>query len=86
VLKLVAFKVPAEPRALLKYPSFSPTRADAWVMLVRKPSETVTGAPPPDPPDVELEPELAELADEEEQPASRRAVPIIAAAVTRRIQ
>jgi hypothetical protein len=55
-------------------------------MLVRKPSDTVTGAPPPDPPDVELEPEPAELADEEEQPASRRAAPIIAAAVTRRIQ
>jgi len=52
-------------------------------MLVRKPSLTVTGVPPPDP--VEFELELAELDDEEEQPASRRAAPIIAAAVTRRI-
>jgi hypothetical protein len=57
-------------------------------MLVRKPNRTVTGAPPP-----ELEPELvlavlAELAEvdaEEEQPASSRAAPIIAALVTRRI-
>jgi len=63
----------------------SPTRAEAWVMLVRKPSVTVTGALAADPPELELEPELAELEDEEEQPASRRAAPIIAAAVTRRI-
>jgi len=83
----VAFNVPAEPRSLVKNPSFSPTRAEACVMLVRKPSATVTGAPPPDPAEleVELELELAELDDEEEQPASRRAAPIIAAAVTRRI-
>jgi hypothetical protein len=58
-------------------------------MLVRKPSVTVTGALAADPPELELEPELAELAelaeldDEEEQPASRRAAPIIAAAVRR---
>jgi hypothetical protein len=55
-------------------------------MLVRKPSVTVTGAPPPDPAEPELElAELAEVDDEEEQPASRRAAPIVAAAVTRRI-
>jgi hypothetical protein len=58
-------------------------------MLVRKPSRTVTGAPPPDPPELELElavlAELAELDAEEEQPASSRAAPIIAALVTRRI-
>jgi hypothetical protein len=54
-------------------------------MLVRKPSATVTGAPPPDPPEPEVELELAELDEEEEQPANRRAAPIIAAAVTRRI-
>jgi hypothetical protein len=58
-------------------------------MLVRKPSVTVTGASPPDPAELELElaelAELAEVDDEEEQPASRRAAPIIAAAMTRRI-
>jgi hypothetical protein len=57
-------------------------------MLVRKPSVTVTGAAPPDPAELELElvlAELAEVVDEEEQPASRRAAPIMAAAVTRRI-
>jgi hypothetical protein len=88
VLKAVGFSVTAEPRSLVKKPSLSPTRAEACVMFVRKPSVTVTGAPPPDPPEPELELELAELAeldDEEEQPASRRAAPIIAAAVTRRM-
>jgi hypothetical protein len=57
-------------------------------MLVRKPSLTVTGAPPPElEPELELAvlAELAEVDDEEEQPASSRAAPIIAAAVTRRI-
>jgi hypothetical protein len=56
--------------------------------LVRKPSRTVTGALAADPPELELELELAEPADvddEEEQPASRRAAPIIAALITRRI-
>jgi hypothetical protein len=54
-------------------------------MLVRKPSVTVTGALAADPAELVLEPELAELDAEEEQPASRRAAPIIAAVVTRRI-
>jgi hypothetical protein len=40
----VAFSVAAEPSALVKKPSLSPTRAEACVMFVRKPSETVTGA------------------------------------------
>ena len=86
MLKAVAFSVPAEPRALLKKPSFSPTSAEAWVMFVRKPSRTVTGAGSVLPlwPAVPAEPEDDE--DEEEQPAaSSRAAPTIAAAVTRRI-
>jgi hypothetical protein len=53
--------------------------------LVRKPSRTVTGALAADPPEPELELEPAEPAAEEEQPASRRAAPNIAALVTRRI-
>jgi hypothetical protein len=56
--------------------------------LVRKPSRTVTGALAADPPEPELELEPAEPAEpdaEEEQPASRRAAPNIAALVTRRI-
>jgi hypothetical protein len=83
VLNAVAFSVPAEPRSLVKKPSFRPTRAGACVMLVRKPSLTVTGELPPEGSD----PEFAALDDEEEeQPAaSRRAAPTAAAAVTRRI-
>ena len=84
VLKAVAFSVPAEPRSLVKKPSFRPTRAEAWVMFVRKPSLTVTGEPPPDPPDPEAAGSDDE--DEDEQPAaSRRAAPTATAAMTRRI-
>ena len=85
MLKAVGFSVPAEPRALVKKPSFSPTSAEACVMFSRKPSRTVTGAGSlfvfPEP-----LPELVVPADEEEQPAaSSSAAPTIAAAVTRRI-
>ena len=82
LLNAVAFSVPAEPSALVKKPSFRPTRAGACVMLLRKPSLTVTGEPPPAFASV-VEPE--EEDEDEEQPASRRAAPIIAAVVTRRI-
>jgi hypothetical protein len=50
-------------------------------MLVRKPSETVTGESPEVP---VLPLELAVL-DDEEHPAASRAMPNIAAAMTRRI-
>jgi hypothetical protein len=52
-------------------------------MFVRNPSETVTGALPPD----AVDPEFAALDDEEdEQPAARRREPPTAtAAMTRRI-
>ena len=53
-------------------------------MLVRNPSVTGTGDPPP----VPAPASVAALVDEDEeveQPASRTAAPIIAAAVTRRI-
>jgi hypothetical protein len=81
-LKAVAFSEPAEPSALVKKPSFSAIRAGACVMLLRKPSLTVTGELPAAfallvEPDVEDE--------DEEQPARSRAAPIIAAVVTRRI-
>ena len=82
VLNAVAFSVPAEPRALVKKPSFRPTRAEACVMLLRKPSLTVTGAPPPA---FESVAESEDEDEDEEQPASNRAAPIIAAVVTRRI-
>jgi hypothetical protein len=75
--------VPAEPRSLVKKPSFRPTRAEAWVMFVRKPSLTVTGEPPP-----VLAAEFAGSDDEEEeeQPAARRrTAPVATAAMTRRI-
>jgi hypothetical protein len=88
VLKAVAFSVPAEPRALVKNPSFSATSAEACVTFVRKPSRTVTGAAAAAALAV-VPLELVVLEDEdeeEEQPAaSSRAAPIIAAAVTRRI-
>ena len=70
----------------MKKPSFRATRAEACVMLLRKPSLTVTGEPaaafavavePADEPEEDAA---------EEQPASNRAAPIIAAVVTRRIQ
>ena len=86
VLKAVGFSVPAEPRALLKKPSFRAMSADACVMFSRKPRRTVTGAAAPL---VVLPLVVAgsdEDEDEEEQPAaSSRAAPTIAAAVTRRI-
>ena len=82
VLKAVAFSVPAEPRSLVKKPSFRPTRAEAWVMFVRKPSLTVTGELPPA---LELVAESDDEDDDEEQPASNRAAPLIAAVMTRRI-
>jgi hypothetical protein len=78
----VAFSVPAEPRALVKKPSLRAIRAGACVMLLRKPSLTVTGALAPAP-EVPVDPE--EDDEEEEQPASSRAAPITAALVTRRI-
>ena len=81
LLNAVAFSVPAEPSALVKKPSFRPTRAEACVMLLSKPSLTVTGEPPAFASVVEPEDED----EDEEQPASRRAAPIIAAVVTRRI-
>jgi hypothetical protein len=69
---------------LVKKPSFRPTRAEAWVMFVRKPSLTVTGAVLAT--EFAVAPEEVVLEEEdEEQPASRRAAPIIAAVVTRRI-
>jgi hypothetical protein len=88
VLKAVGFSVPAEPRAWLKKPSFSPTSAEAWVMFSRKPSRTVTGAAallaaPAG--SAELDDEDEDEDDEEQPAASSRAAPIIAAAVTRRI-
>jgi hypothetical protein len=68
---------------LVKKPSFRPTRAEAWVMFVRKPSLTVTGAVLTA--EFAVAPEEVVLEEEEEQPANRRATPIIAAVVTRRI-
>jgi hypothetical protein len=85
VLNAVALRVPAEPRSLVKKPSFRPTRAEACVMLVRKPSLTVTGAALAAEFAVAVEEVVPEEEEEEEQPASRRAAPIIAAVVTRRI-
>ena len=82
-LNAVALTVPAEPRALVKKPSFRPIRAGACVILLRKPSLTVTGELPAafallvEPDDEEDE--------DEEQPASSSAAPITAAVVTRRI-
>ena len=82
-LNAVALTVPAEPSALVKKPSFRPTRAGACVILLRKPSLTVTGELPAafallvEPDDEEDE--------DEEQPASSSAAPITAAVVTRRI-
>jgi hypothetical protein len=61
-------------------PSFKATKAEAWVMLLRKPSLTVTGAPPPAFASVPVDED-----EDEEQPASSSAAPIIAADVTRRI-
>jgi hypothetical protein len=52
------------------------------VMLLRKPSLTVTGELPPA---FELAVEPVDGDDDEEQPASSRAAPIIAAVVPRRI-
>src|SRR5580704_19670142 len=86
VLKAVGFSVPAEPRAWLKKPSFSPTSAEAWVMFSRKPSRTVTGAAAlPVVPAGSAELDDEDEDDEEQPAASSRAAPIIAAAVTRRI-
>jgi hypothetical protein len=83
VLNAFGFSVRAEPRALVKKPSFSATSAEACVMFSRKPSRTVTGAGSAFP---EPLPELVVPADEEEHPAaSIRAAPVIAATVTRRI-
>jgi len=68
---------------LVKKPSFRPIRAGACVILLRKPSRTVTGELPAafallvEPGDEED--------DDEEQPASSSAAPITAAVVTRRI-
>ena len=72
---------------MVKKPSFSPTSADACVILVRKPSLTVTGALPPELVlAAAVVPDEADVDEEEEQAAASRAVaPIIAAAVTRRI-
>jgi hypothetical protein len=52
-------------------------------MFVRKPSLTVTGAVLAT--EFAVAPVEVVLEDEEEQPANRRATPIIAAVVTRRI-
>ena len=84
VLNAVGCTVPAEPSALAKNPSFSPTRAEACVTLVRKPSLTVTG----DASEVVVLPlpELAVLDEDEEQPARSRAAPIITANAARRIE
>jgi hypothetical protein len=68
---------------LAKKPSFKPTRAEACVMLLRKPSLTVTGELPPAFELVVAEPDDED--EDEEQPASNKAAPIIAAPVTRRI-
>ena len=68
-------------RAMVKKPSLRAIRAGACVMLLRRPSLTVTGALAAVP-DVDVDPEEE---DEEEQPASKRAVPIAAAVITRRI-
>jgi hypothetical protein len=80
-LNAVALTVPALPSALVKKPSFRAMRAGACVILLRKPSLTVTGEPPA------AFALLVEPEDEEddEQPASSSAAPIIAAVVTRRI-
>ena len=83
-LNAVALTVPAEPSALVKKPSFRAIRAGACVMLLRKPSLTVTGEPPPAFASV-AEPEDEEEDEDEEQPASSSAAAIIAAVVTRRI-
>jgi hypothetical protein len=74
---------PALPRACLKYPSFSPISAGAWVMFARKPSRTVTGAAAaavavPEAPEVLGALEELELL--EEQPAMRSAPPVTATA------
>ena len=82
-LNAVALTVPAEPSALVKKPSFRAIRAGACVMLLRKPSLTVTGEPPPAFASV-AEP-VDEEDEDEEQPASSSAAAIIAAVVTRRI-
>ena len=82
-LNAVALTVPAEPSALVKKPSFRPIRAGACVILLRKPSLTVTGELPAAFA-LLVEPEDEEDEDEE-QPASSSAAPITAAVVTRRI-
>ena len=83
-LNAVALTVPAEPRALVKKPSFRPIRAGACVILLRKPSLTVTGELPAAFA-LLVEPDDEEEDEDEEQPASSSAAPIIAAVVTRRI-
>ena len=78
-LKAVALTVPAEPRALVKKPSFRPIRAGACVTLLRKPSLTVTGELPAA---FALLVEPDDEDEDEEQPASSSAAPITAAVVT----
>ena len=81
-LNAVALRVPAEPSAFVKKPSFMAIRAGACVMLLRKPSLTVTGELPPA---FVLLVEPEDEDEDEEQPASSSAAAIIAAVVTRRI-
>jgi len=83
-LNAVALTVPAEPSALVKKPSFRPIRAGACVILLRKPSLTVTGELPAAFA-LLVEPDDEEEDEDEEQPASSSAAAIIAAVVTRRI-
>jgi hypothetical protein len=68
----------------VKKPSFRATRAEACVMLLSKPSLTVTGELPAAFA-LDVEPDVEDDDEDEEQPASNRAAPIIAAVVTRRI-